>query len=65
MTNYLWFFTVAMGPVLIAAVLAYALLRRRRLSAFEQRKSDEATRHLYESDERPLGQRETADRRNA
>lgn len=47
MMNYLWFVTVALGPVLIAAVLAFALLRRRRLSSFEKRKGDEATRELY------------------
>jgi len=45
--NILWFLTVALGPVLIAAAMGYVLLRRRRLSRRELAESDEATHELY------------------
>lgn len=48
MVDYLWFFAVGIAPFLVFAVVAYALLRRRRLSAEEQAKQDEKTRELFE-----------------
>jgi hypothetical protein len=47
MANYLWFFTVAIAPFLVAAVIIYALMRRRRLTARERIARDEKTKELY------------------
>lgn len=52
MSDYLWAFVVAIAPFLVAAVIIYALLRRRRLSARERAARDEKTRELYENDRR-------------
>jgi len=43
----LWFVAVAIGPVILAIVIAYALIRRRRLSAREREVQKEATERLY------------------
>ncbi len=48
MADNIWFILVALGPVVLAAVIAYALLRRRRLSTGEQRAQDEAVERLYD-----------------
>ncbi|WP_198023829.1 hypothetical protein [Chelativorans sp. J32] len=48
MGDYLWFFTVGIAPFLVAAVMIYALLRRRRLSPEEKIARDEKTRELYQ-----------------
>lgn len=50
--NLLWLLVVAGGPLLLAAVLGYAHVRRRALSRSEQRLRDQATRRLYEEDSR-------------
>jgi len=47
MAEYLWFFAVGIAPFLVAALIIYALLRRRRLSAAERATRDEKTRELY------------------
>ncbi len=46
-SEYLWFFAVAGGPLVLALAIIYALLRRRRLSREEKAKRDERTRKLY------------------
>jgi len=48
MADYLWFFAVGIAPFLVAGVVIYALLRRRRLSFEEKAARDEKTRELYE-----------------
>jgi hypothetical protein len=50
-TNFLWFMMVALGPVLLAVLLAFALLKRRRPGPAERRERDEETRRGY--DEKP------------
>lgn len=47
LSEFLWFAAVALGPVVLSAALAYALLRRRRLSARERIESRRATEDLY------------------
>lgn len=47
LSEFLWFVAVALGPVVLGAAVAYALLRRRRLSARERIVSREATEDLY------------------
>ena len=42
-----WSFSVVLGPVVLAAVIAYALLRRRRLTPPEQRAQDRGTERVY------------------
>jgi hypothetical protein len=48
----IWMFATVLGPVVLAAVIAYALLARRRLSPREKRERDAATRRLYDSENR-------------
>lgn len=50
MTEWLWLLIVAGGPVLIAVVLAFALMRRRQLSTGERIAQRRATRREYERD---------------
>jgi hypothetical protein len=45
--NGLWFFVVAGGPIILAAALAYALLRRRHRTLAERKESDRKTDELY------------------
>ncbi len=45
--NFMWLVIVAGGPLLIAILLAWALLKRRRPGPAEQRERDEATRKVY------------------
>lgn len=47
LSDYLWFFAVAGGPVVLGAAFVYALLRRRRLSRREKAERDKKTRELY------------------
>lgn len=52
MADFLWFFAVGIAPFLVAAVLIYALVRRRRLSAREKAARDRKTRELYGDSDR-------------
>lgn len=45
--NALWLVTVAGGPLLLAMLLAWALLTRRRKGPAERREQDRATREVY------------------
>jgi len=47
MAEYFWFFAVGIAPFLVAALVIYALLKRRRLSADERTARDDKTRELY------------------
>lgn len=47
LSEFLWFVAVALGPVMLGAAIAFALLRRRRLSMRERMESREATERLY------------------
>ena len=47
MTTFLWLLVVAGGPLLIALVLAYGMLRRRRLTGVEKRAREDAIERLY------------------
>lgn len=46
-SEYLWFFAVAVGPVILGGAALYALLRRRRLRTGERVARDAATEKLY------------------
>ncbi len=48
----LWALTVIGGPVILAIVIAYALLSRRRLTPHEKQRQDAATRRLYDENNR-------------
>lgn len=48
MINNIWFFAVALGPVLLGAALVYAMMRRRRLSQDEKSRQTGAVRDLYD-----------------
>ena len=50
MADYLWFFTVAIAPFLVFAIVIYALLRRRRLTREEQTVRAEKTKELFEEE---------------
>lgn len=54
MANSLWFLVIAIGPILLGGAIAFALMRRRRLSAGEKRRQKQAVERLY--DKRPEGQ---------
>jgi hypothetical protein len=45
--NSLWLLIVAGGPLLLAILLAWALLTRRRAGPAERRERDRATRETY------------------
>jgi hypothetical protein len=44
----LWLFVVAGGPIIIGAAIAYALLRRRRMSVAEHVAHERGTERLYD-----------------
>ncbi|WEX10229.1 hypothetical protein [Chelativorans sp. AA-79] len=48
MAEYLWFFAVGVAPFLVAALVIYVLVRRRRLRPDERVARDEKTKELYE-----------------
>lgn len=48
MSDILWFLVVAGGPVLLALVIAYALIRQRRLRQSEFKNQARAVDRLYE-----------------
>ncbi len=51
MEYLLWFAAVAIGPVILAAAMIYAIMRKRRFSRAEQIERDRKTRELYTEDE--------------
>ncbi len=51
--DVLWLIIVALGPVVLGALIAYALLQRRRFTAAEQTRQDNATRQVYRDDSPP------------
>jgi hypothetical protein len=50
-SNFLWLLIVAGGPLLLALVMAFALIRRRRAGPAERQARQAATRRLYDEDE--------------
>ncbi|MEO3385771.1 hypothetical protein [Mesorhizobium sp. CAU 1741] len=52
MTETLWLFAVIGGPLIIGAAIAYALLTRRTRSTGEAVAQRQATRRLYEEEEK-------------
>ncbi|MDX3928748.1 MAG: hypothetical protein QHC90_23450 [Shinella sp.] len=54
MENALWLFAVGIGPFLLLAVIIYAVLRQRRLSAGEKRAQENEIRREYD---KPSAQR--------
>lgn len=52
MSNYLWLFVVAGGPILIALVIAYGMMRSRRLTPGEKEARHEAIEELYQKDDK-------------
>ncbi|AQZ53767.1 hypothetical protein [Martelella mediterranea] len=51
LSNLLWLFTVAAGPVLLGLAIAYGIAHQRKLTNVEQKQSDEATRELFEAND--------------
>jgi hypothetical protein len=45
--NSLWLVIIAGGPVILGAIIAYALLTRRNIGPAERRESAAATDRLY------------------
>ncbi|WP_164783905.1 MULTISPECIES: hypothetical protein [unclassified Mesorhizobium] len=45
--NSMWLLVVAGGPLILAILIAYALLTRRRRGPAERRESERATERLY------------------
>ncbi|MFU0506102.1 hypothetical protein [Pseudaminobacter sp. NGMCC 1.201702] len=50
MADNFWLLAVAGGPIILAIVIGYALLARRRRTSQEVKSRDDATRRLYEED---------------
>lgn len=48
MEGPLWSLTIWLGPIVLAVVIAYALIRRRRLTRTEVSARDRATHQLYD-----------------
>lgn len=61
MADNLWFFAVAIGPVLLGIALIYGLMRRRRLTDSERARQEQATKRLYD---KPQGGREPTTHRH-
>lgn len=51
MTTFLWLLVVAGGPLLIALVLAYGMMRSRKLTGAEERDREDAIERLYDKKE--------------
>ncbi|MGV0909656.1 hypothetical protein [Martelella sp. FOR1707] len=51
LSNLLWLFAVAAGPVLLGLAFAYGIAHQRKLTNAEQKQSDEATRELFEAND--------------
>ena len=51
MADKLWFVIVALGPVLLGIVIAYGLMRRRRLSTAEKVRQEKAVERLFDKPE--------------
>lgn len=45
--NAMWLLVVAGGPLFLAVLLAWALVKRRRMGPAERRERDRATREAY------------------
>ena len=48
--NSMWLLVVAGGPIILGAIIAYAMITRRRRERFEQRAADRAVDRLYRED---------------
>jgi hypothetical protein len=48
MADNLWFILVALGPVILGGAIAYALMKRRRLTGAEKAQQHEAVERLYD-----------------
>ncbi|WP_198935178.1 hypothetical protein [Pararhizobium arenae] len=48
MENYIWLFATAGGAFLLGAVLAFGVLRQKRLRPADKRRQDEKVKRLYE-----------------
>jgi hypothetical protein len=55
--DFLWLMVVAIGPMLLGGAIAYALMRRRRLSPSERQRQHDAVERAYR-DEPPPGSAE-------
>lgn len=47
MAELLWFFAVGIAPFIVAAIIIFVLVRRRRLGSDERAARDAKTRELY------------------
>jgi len=52
--DYLWLVAVAIGPLLLAGAIAYALLARRPLSRSERRRQHNAVERAYRDEPPPV-----------
>ena len=62
MTEAMWFIVVAIGPLLLVVVFAYALLKRRRLSTGERAAQIHGTERAYHEREGEPGRPDAAPR---
>jgi hypothetical protein len=47
MEGQFWSLAIVVGPILLAAAIAYALIKRRRLTSTEKQAQDAGTRRQY------------------
>ena len=47
-TESIWSMTVIVGPIILAAIIAYGLVRQRRLRRPEKARQDQAVKNLYD-----------------
>jgi hypothetical protein len=50
MTEYLWLFVVVGGPIILGLIMAYGMMKRRRLTHAEKDARDQKTEKLYHSE---------------
>jgi hypothetical protein len=51
MADKFWFIIVDLGPLLLGAVIAYSILKKRRLTSSEKMEQKEAVEQLYDKPE--------------
>jgi hypothetical protein len=49
MTEYLWLFVVLGGPIILGIIMAYGMIKRRRLTPSEKEARNRKTRQLFQS----------------
>lgn len=50
LTEFLWLFVVVGGPTILGIVMAYGMIKQRRLTRVEKEAADRKTKEMYQSE---------------